>query len=652
MPFKKVFPIIFTFLSFSTTAQDYSHEFGVLTDYEKNMTIYEKDSTAEAVIIYDIGESSFYFVGGSSKIRYERRIKIKVLKESYIDKSDGSIPLFKGKGLNKNSTKVEGVTYNSENGEIIKSELKKENLFEEKIYDDYYSLKFAMPKVKVGSVIELKIVIKDLKSIQDWYFQRTIPIIYSEYVAKMVPFYEYKIRLQGASRLDDQKVYKEPGPYLEFYGVTYKNLIHQYIMEDIPAFKDESFISSRENYIIKLDFQLSKVNYYGGTTTDILSSWYLLRKKLITDDDFLGYSKKSKFKFKKIADENNLMVKNEKDKTDFILNYLKQNFNWNGWNSMFTTKTLNSFLKEKTGNSAQFNLYLVGALKAVNIEAYPVILSTRENGKIIRQYPFLDPFNYVLAYAKINGNWKLLDATDTYCPNDKIPEKCINDIGLIINKKEIKWVKIMRRDIALIQNNFKSKLSADLDTLIGKVDIQSNGYSAIKLRKDFKNNTQDLEDYISEDEFEITSPVTTQNYNEINKAYIINYDLNCLTERINDKIIIHPFFNDPHQDNPLKEESRKYPIDMVYPKSVSYKNEIQIPDNCLIEKLPEETFINNDLFLLQYSANENNGIISLNATYQFKKAIYQPEEYLKIKSYFDLIIKYFNQNIVLVEKPD
>jgi len=56
--------------------------------------------------------------------------------------------------------------------------------------------------------------------------------------------------------------------------------------------------------------------------------------------------------------------------------------------------------------------------------------------------------------------------------------------------------------------------------------------------------------------------------------------------------------------------------------------------------------------LLQYSANENKSIVSLNATYQFKKAIYQPEDYLKIKSYFDLIIKYFNQNIVLVEEPN
>ncbi len=73
-------------------------------------------------------------------------------------------------------------------------------------------------------------------------------------------------------------------------------------MKEVAAFKDESFISSSQNHIIKLDFQLSKVNYYGGTTTDVLSTWDKLNKALLAEERFGGYIKKSKHKFKKIAE--------------------------------------------------------------------------------------------------------------------------------------------------------------------------------------------------------------------------------------------------------------------------------------------------------------------------------------------------------------
>ena len=646
-----LFTIIFFFKQF-ITAQDYSHEFGVITDYEKEMKTYDKDTTAEAVVIYDIGESSFYSTSKEININYKRRTKIKVLKESYINNAEFYFFLYKKNRKNEGITEFEANTYNIDKGELIKTSLNIEYLYKEAINEYWDKVIFAMPNIKVGSIIEYKYqtITPSSSNIKDWLFQASIPTIHSEYTAKMIPFYEYKIRLQGATKLDKTNIYEEDGPFLFIWDVPYKDHIYQYIMKDIPAFKDESFMSSPLNYIIKLDFQLSKINKHGGGTTEILSSWESLIKKLEKGKVYGLYIFNSKNNFKKIATKNNLSAKNGIDRTDYIINYLKTNFIWNGLNNMNTSKTLKSFLKEKTGNSAQFNLYLIGALKAVDIEVYPVIISTRGNGKIVREYPFLKPFNYVLAYANIDNTWKLLDATDIFCPNDKIPEDCINDIGLVINKAEIKWIRVTRQDVSIIQNSIQSQVSSDLDSLNGSFTISSNGYSAMKLRKQFKNKTEDIEEYISSDNYEITSPVTTENYDDVDKDYIMKYDISCLSDNIQNKILIHPFFHDPMQDNPFKEQSRKYPIDMVYPKSTTYTNEIKLPDNCMVEKLPDNFFFNNDLFLLQYTASEKNGLINVKAAYQFKKSIYEPEEYSDIKSYYDMIIKYFNQTIVLSEK--
>jgi hypothetical protein len=39
----------------------------------------------------------------------------------------------------------------------------------------------------------------------------------------------------------------------------------------------------------------------------------------------------------------------------------------------------------------------------------------------------------------------------------------------------------------------------------------------------------------------------------------------------------------------------------------------------------------------------------MDCSYGFKKAVYQPADYRNIKSYFDIIVRKFNEKIVLVK---
>jgi len=635
------------------SAQNYSHTYGEITDYEKQMTSYSKDTTAEAVIIFDSGKSSFNREGEQFTLYFKRHTKIKVLKESYINNANFIIPIYKGQTDEEVIVNFKATTYNVSNGQLVQTKLDKHKLFKETINKYWDNYKFAMPDIKVGSIIEFEYEISSPFKfmLQDWEFQNSIPTIFSEYTVKMIPFYAYQMRLQGANKFDIRNSSEEKGLKKQYHAVQFRDMIHYFAMKDIPAFKDESFISSRDNYIIKLDFQLSQIHMYEGGTINVLSTWKELVKDLEKNVNFGTYVKKSKNKFKKIAEATNILSKDDTEKMNFAINHIKQNFNWNNYHGKYAQKKIKLFLKEKTGNDAQLNLFLVGALKALDLEAYPVIISTRNNGKIIRTYPFLDPFNYVLAYANINGKWKLLDATDTYCPNDKIPTKCINDIGLVINKKEdVKWIKIRRHEIALIQTKILSELSNDLDSLIGNFEVVSKGYSAMSIRKRYRNKTEKLEEQLVEDGLELLDSITTENYENVDKPYIIKHKSSCLTEHIADKTFIHPFFYDVMQDNPLKQKIRTYPVDMVYPKSKAYINEITIPENYKVEKIPENFFFNNELFLIQYNCEVKDGVIKTSASYQFKKAIYATKDYSKIKNYFDLIIEKLNQKIVLSEK--
>ena len=76
-----------------------------------------------------------------------------------------------------------------------------------------------------------------------------------------------------------------------------------------------------------------------------------------------------------------------KNSTRF-LDYVKNNYNWNNNNDKFASKTPNQLINDKFGNCADINLFTIGLLNSIGIESYPLILSTREHGKIKVDYPF------------------------------------------------------------------------------------------------------------------------------------------------------------------------------------------------------------------------------------------------------------------------
>ena len=644
--------VLFFSLILNQINAQYSHDIGVVTDYERDMKTYDKDTSAEAVVIYDIGESGFYMIENGFNLYFKRQTKIKVLKKSYINNAEYSIPIYKGSEGSEKIQEFEAVTYNFKNGRVIKTTVSKDQIFTEHINKHWDNVKFAMSDVQAGSIIEFKYKINSPYYFQfkDWKFQNYIPTIYSEYKAKMIPFYSYQYRLQGAKKFDTENEYEESGLKKQFYNIKYRDKVYQFIMKDIPAFKNEPFITSRNDYIIKLDFQLAVIYYYGGGSNKILTTWPELSKSLEDDNKFGTYINKSKHNFKKTASQLVSNSKNDKEKVKTIIRYIKQNYNWNGRYGIFTDKTVNKFIKEKTGSIAEINLYLIGALKSQNIAVYPVILSTRKNGKIITKYPFTDPFNYILAYAEIDGKQMLLDATDTYCPFDIIPEKCYNDIGLIINEKTPKWLKIKQNKLSITQYAITSNLSETGDSIKGNFVLSTTNYDAVKYRKKFKNNIEKIEDYYSDDNIEIIDSIKTENYENIEKNYTIKFNATSLTDRIGNKIIIHPFFGLPINDNPLKSKTRHYPIDMIYPKARYYSNNISIPDNYKVDKLPEDYFFNTPLFSLIYKVKQDNNMLYVSTSFQFKKAVYSAEDYSKIKRYFNIIIKNLNQKIVLTEK--
>ncbi|MDD4969267.1 MAG: DUF3857 domain-containing protein [Paludibacter sp.] len=632
-------------------SQSFNHDYGKVGKDDMSMTFYPKDKTAEAVVISDIGSSYFQQTNDNFNLIYERTTRLKVFKEAGIKWASIEIPYYLQGDTYEEVFDIEACTYNLTDGIFTRTNLDLKSCHDEKLNEYWNQKKFAMPNVKEGSVIEYRYKVRSqfFFNLRDWEFQWKIPVIYSKYVTKMIPFYQYTWLLQGATKFDYQKSYVDQGLESRFGRVKYQDMIYETAMNDVPAFKEEEYIASSEDYIIKLNFQLSKVTNTDGTSHNVFTTWPEMIKNMMKDKDFGGYSRKAEGSASKIFDLKNLSLLPSQQKFDSILNYVKANYKWNEMNGKMASKSVKTFLKDKLGNDADINLFTIGLLNAAGIKAFPVIISTRKNGKIKYDYPFSHFFNYVVLLAEVDGKKILTDATISLAANNRIPEKCINDKGLVIQKDKVEWVGLQ----SLVPSGIKKTFSIALTDSTQNTSIQSYSteYIALDYRNDFGENTHTIKKHILDKGYALVdSSIVVKNQTNIKEPYILKYSITDRPEKVNDKIYVSPFLREAITENPLKQPTRNYPVDMIYPKKTTYFAEVNIPEGFRVEFLPANDKIRNDQFELEYSASVNDTKVNVSMIYYFKLPEYEIAEYTKLKYYFNEIINKGNEKIVFVRK--
>ncbi len=643
--------IVFLLLiTFASRGQEFSKEFGKLGNAEINLVQYSKDPSAEAVVLFDMGESFFASTDSGFEVIYERTTRIKILTEAGLKYAEFEIPYYREGNIYEKIYDIEGYTYNPVDGKLNKTAVNVSDAHDEKIDESWTLKKIAMPDARPGSIVEIKyrLISQYVFNLRDWEFQWGIPVVYSQYKVKMIPFYSYSWLLQGANKFDVMESYEDTGLNRQFGPASFRDIVHIYGMKDVAALKDEEFITTRQDYIIKLDFQLAKVNHLNGSVENILTTWPKMLKELSGHSDFGKYIDKSQKLEKKLLDQEEIAKLSKPEKFNYIVNYVKQNYKWDGYNAKFATKSPNDFVKDKIGNTAEINLFLTGLLRSAGIDANPVILSTRSHGKIKYDYPYNHFFNYVVVLADIDGKLTLTDATEIYCSNERIPAKAINDKGLVVKGDEPQWVQLKSLVPSKSQTNILVEIKEDL--LDAKIVKSYTEYDALTMRSEMGEDTGKIREQISEEGYTIDeASISVSNAGKITEPYVLRYNVKAPTEKINEKLYVSPFLREPIESNPLKQNARTYPIDMTYPVIRVFNVIVTIPEGYQADFIPQETEIKNNLFELSYKVIKETNRINVIFQYYFKSSEYSADNYARIKSYFYEVVKKGNEKIVLIK---
>ena len=311
---------------FPTYAQKPPFKFGDVSMNELTMNRYDKDSSASAVILGDFGETAIrYNQSKGFQLFFERTKRIKILTKEGLGEANEHILLYHQTSGEEDISGLKSVTYNLENGNIVESKSSSDNIFREKYDDNRNVVKLIPPNVKKGSVVEITYLIKSdfLFNLQDWEFQSTIPIAWSEYRVWIPEFFRYDKYMQGYIKLDVSQT--EPGSD----GTGFR-----WVAQHVPAFKEEPFITTPKDYISKINFELALINHPDRPIEAVMGSWEKMADNFYKSEGFGGAIRGNGF-LKKIVEEITTGLNSEEDKIKAIYTYVKDHVHWNQTTSLF-----------------------------------------------------------------------------------------------------------------------------------------------------------------------------------------------------------------------------------------------------------------------------------------------------------------------------
>jgi hypothetical protein len=641
--------LLFTIISFSQ--QDYV--FGIINAKEKEMKYYEKDSTANAVVLYEEAKTEFFVYNDSwVYIRTKTYRKIKVFNNDGLDQAEVSIELYNGKSSKETVKNIKAVTHNG-NKSIY---LKKENIYNEVLSDKISSVSFAMPDVQAGSIIEFEYTVESpyYYNFTGWNFQNEIPTIESVFTAEIPGNYVYNRTLFGYEKLvKNESTVKRKCFHIDGIDGIADCEVLVYSMEHVPAFIEEDYMTSSKNYISSIAFELSEYKGFDGRSKKYSKTWESVDRDYKRDKNIGSQLNKNSY-FKKTLPESILNESDDLTKAKKIFKRIQNHYTWNKKYRLFSKMSVTKAYENGTGTVGEINMSLINTLNASGINSKMTLLSTRENGFPTKLHPVISDFNYIIAKIVIDDKTYFLDATDKNSPFGVLPFRCLNNDARVMDFKNGSYWE----DIVPITNSSKKvqmllKFNEE-GNFEGNVRIIHKGYNAISKRRDlkllseekYKSDLEDLNDFLEID--------TYKNINIENNDLPIIEEFKLTVENDNEianKVFINPFIVFENNENPFKLNSRKYPVNYGYPRKKEYNITIYIPEGYSVESLPKSKVIKlpDNAGHIVYKIETKNSKISLNYSFVINAVQFNSNDYLYLKEFYKQSIIAKQELITLIK---
>lgn len=661
--------LILSFIPITITAQVY--DFGDIPDEHLQMEVYDKDSMASAVVLFEIGNTELNYVNGLFQLSTENHIRIKILNDEALDLADISIDFRHG----DSEQKIDNVKASSfcvdDRGEVQETRLGRRDKFTEKVSENWSEYKFSIPNVRAGCIIEYEYELKSENPLDfpDWYFQGEYPILWSEYKTKIPEFFKFLTLTRGYQEyfIQEESEFNErytlrpsAGPSVRagernagrsnqgMQDFMVEGVKTRHVMKDVPAIKDEPYMKARTDYLAHVRYQLAGVEMPGSMPNRVIKTW----EEVVADlDEYRNYGDrlKSSRTLQRAAREATDGLDTNLDKMVALYNHVQDKITWDERYRVYMNKSLEEYYNEGIAPSSAMNFVLIQLLREVGLEAYPVLVSTAANGEIIGLFPENGQFNSTITYVAVDGNYYLLDPKNKYRPYTILPFNIIGTNGLMLFTDQLIWLPI---DQIVKNTSFKNvAVSLATDSIRAQITTQLKGLYAVNMGEMYSN--ENFQSSLSNRYFGSNSSYELSDLSVKSDDVITGFDIDFTIKRegLGDysTFYFNPMVMDRLGRNPFNLDQRTYPIDYNYPFDESIVMNITIPEGWVVDELPQPV-----LYRLPGRTGEFRRIIradgnQISMSYRFKidKIRFMPDEYEILKGMYDQMVTSLAENIVL-----
>lgn len=651
---------IFFFLFFFQISLGQQHELDHVSKEELLQRIHAKDTSAEASIVFKKAKTKFYYTQDEGyQCATEFEFKIKIFKKEGLNWGNFKIPVYTGyQKIDDDAVEILSAnTFNLNNGKIEKEKVTSIGKKEEEISEFWKSKIVIFPNIKVGSILELKYVIKtqNIGVLPDFQYQYSIPVDFAQSIMDIPEFYIYKAIRNGAVAIDLKESLENTSTRFDDRSASSAAFFHKkihsvYTASDIPAFVSEPFVTNNSNYYAKIEHELQTIRMPDKEPKQVSQSWKDVALSIYQEKYFGKELEKNSY----FLDDLKRIIKSsdsEMDKMRIVFEFVQKRITWNDRNNYLPTKPLQEAYEEKIGNTAEINLVLVAMLRMSGLQSDPVIMSTKDNG--IALFPNQSKLNHVIASVTIEGKKFLLDASSKFSSIDLLPLEDLNWFGQQIKKTgETVEVDLMPQKISkdIVTALYSLQPSG---SVIGKIRENYLDYNAFYFRTKYKNLSQDLyleklenenhgikiKDYSVENKENLDKPIVEQYSFEVDNGLDV----------MDNKIFFNPLLFFSLTSNYFKQEKRICPVDFVFPNQDKFMIAIKIPEGYEVESLPNPINIgfSDNQMSYKFDISTTGNLINVSSILENNTSIIAPNDYVELKAFFNEVVKKQTEKIVL-----
>ena len=628
-------------LPLEAMALDVNKKFGKPTDEEMSMTVYAPDPDAEAVKLYSDTDVQFDFMVDDFWVVYRVKERVKVLKPEGASAADVTIVFYDPQG-SSNGDRISGVkgsAYNLEDGKVVRSKLTGDLKSKERV-DKYYSqVKFSIPNVKVGTVIEYEFQRQSpyIYTISDWDAQCAMPVFFTEYTITIPEWFNFNTAMHGratitGSRKDDTFKAVLPGGLL-----TCAATAHHFEGKELPAVKDDDYIWCVDDFMTKVEHDLRSINISGSYYKNFQSTWEDVDKMMMGDEDFGKYFNMDNPLAKEQADLklDGLTVK---EKTEKLRDLLLAYYTWNQNYGLYSISP-KKLQKEGTANSCTLNFALMSMLRDAGITACPVVLSRRTKGRLPYAHASVAALNtMVLAVADAADSTVFyVDAAAKGYPVGTLTANELVDRGRMLNKAgHASWVDLRNCCDGKVITSAKATITPD-GMLQGSYNAVYRGVAAGHYRDIYRDVTDSVayvEHFATSNNVEIDSfelKGIDSNSDEVKEDLTFSRSLNTDDEHI----YLNPFlFIDA--TNPFKAETRDLPVEFMYNTMSRHTIQLTLPEGYVVEELPSSftLVMPNEDMNARMRVRQSGNTLVINYNFSRKTLLYDTDNYSYLRDFW------------------